>query len=360
MAAGRIPRGLSASLSWFPGHMAKAQQSIAEQLPKCDAVLEICDARLPLTSRNSALDALIGNRPRLVVLNKADLAPKKAVGRWLDHISETSSAAVAVCARQQDSLAQLRDALLTFTHSRFRVAGSIVAVVGIPNVGKSSVINGLRRLSEGVESSDDKSAEKANASANPWVIPAGPRGGRRSPAGAVVGARPGVTRHLRSIRMSRDPAVFLLDTPGVLQPRIDGMGAALALTATGCIKDSDALLPLSNLAEYALASLATAMPPGRAAEALASMGVDLSRPEVLPLLEPDEAAWGHLQAETALAEAANVALLDIAARLGTRGKGGGHDLRGAAQRVVQSLRSGKLGRIALDGPRPGVETSWRA
>ncbi len=268
----------------------------------------------------------------------------------------TRPAATPNCA----AASQLRDALLTFTHSRFRVAGSIVAVVGIPNVGKSSVINGLRRLSEGVESSDDKSAEKANASANPWVIPAGPRGGRRSPAGAVVGARPGVTRHLRSIRMSRDPAVFLLDTPGVLQPRIDGMGAALALTATGCIKDSDALLPLSNLAEYALASLATAMPPGRAAEALASMGVDLSRPEVLPLLEPDEAAWGHLQAETALAEAANVALLDIAARLGTRGKGGGHDLRGAAQRVVQSLRSGKLGRIALDGPRPGVETSWRA
>lgn len=107
MAAGRIPRGLGASLSWFPGHMARAQQSIAEQMPKCDAVLEICDARLPVTSRNSALDALIGNRPRLVVLNKADLAPKKAVGRWLENISQSSSAAVAVCARQQDSLAQV-------------------------------------------------------------------------------------------------------------------------------------------------------------------------------------------------------------------------------------------------------------
>jgi len=107
MAAARVPRGLSLALSWFPGHMAKAQARLAEKLPKCDAVLEICDARLPVSSRNPVLDELIGNRPRLVVLNKADLAPARSVEAWLRHIADTSSAALGVCAKEESSLLEV-------------------------------------------------------------------------------------------------------------------------------------------------------------------------------------------------------------------------------------------------------------
>ncbi|MEW8977240.1 MAG: ribosome biogenesis GTPase YlqF [Symbiobacterium sp.] len=195
-------------IQWFPGHMAKARRILQENAPLVDVVLEIVDARCPLASRNPDLMRLVAQKPQVLILNKADLADPAATRAWVERLSEPGRPAVALDAVKgtgaREVLAAVRRAfgpvLEAWTAKGRKPRPARVMAVGIPNVGKSSVINRLA-------------------------------GARR----AHVGDRPGVTRGKQWIRIGAD--VELLDMPGILVPKFDDPRDGVLLAAVGCVKD---------------------------------------------------------------------------------------------------------------------------
>jgi ribosome biogenesis GTPase A len=187
-------------IQWYPGHMAKAKRQLSEMLPLLDVVVEVADARIPLSSRNPDLDRLLARKPRIVVLNKADLANPSVTEEWLQFIRNQGNAAVAVNSRTGQGMADLRAALRAVRpgNERIRRAARRVGVVGIPNSGKSTILNQLV--------------------------------GRSS---AQAGDRPGVTRGKQWVRVGEWE---ILDTPGLLWPKFDDKNAALLLAFTGAIR----------------------------------------------------------------------------------------------------------------------------
>jgi hypothetical protein len=145
------------------------------------------------------------------------------------------------------------------------------------------------------------------------------------------------------------PLMYLMDTPGVLAPKVDDISTALALAAVGCVKDSDALIPITVLADYVLRSLAVGMTPRGATRALEALG--LTATEFDALVAPDHAEDDPSGAD-AVSVGIQLALSSIAHRIGAKSPGGGVDLRPAALHVVQCFRSGKLGPVMLDGVTP--------
>lgn len=183
-----------APIQWFPGHMAKALRQLEERLELVDVVIEVVDARLPLITANPDLEPIIGRRPRLTVLGREDLADPDATRRWLAWYDGHQRAAAAADGRAQPSINRLRPILK-------RLAGSGPArmlVVGIPNTGKSSLINGLARR-----------------------------------AAAKTENRAGVTRGLNWFRV--DAQLELMDTPGILVPKIPTHAAQWMLALSGAL-----------------------------------------------------------------------------------------------------------------------------
>jgi hypothetical protein len=181
-----------------------------------------------------------------------------------------------------------------------------------------------------------------------------------------VGAKPGVTRHMRSIQLHHSPNVFLLDTPGVLRPKLGGINVALALSATGCIKDADRLIQSSSLAEFLIASLPTILEPASVVPALQMLGVDTRDPRIKPLLrlsrprgtglagkvraiqDPMQQQLFTAQEDLDVAVAVQAVMSQVAERVGCRESGGGFSERAAALHVVQCFRAGKLGKCCFD------------
>jgi ribosome biogenesis GTPase A len=185
---------VNAEIQYFPGHMAAALRKLRERLALADVVIEVVDARLPRASANPELDRLVGTRPRLVVLGREDLADADATHRWLAWYAAQDRPAVAVDGRAQPTVKRARAALE-------RIAGSgpaRVIVVGIPNTGKSSLINGLARRS--VARTENKA---------------------------------GVTRQLQWFRIG--PALEVMDTPGILVPKIPSAQAQWMLALSGAL-----------------------------------------------------------------------------------------------------------------------------
>ena len=209
-------------LSWFPGHMAKTLRSIAEKLQQVDLVIETCDARIPFSSRNPELDRILGNKPRLILLNKADLAEEKKTAEWIAFMKGAGTDAIASDSLHRKGLEKVRDAAVALCSGRLERAaekGRIfrpvrAMVVGIPNTGKSTLINSL-------------TGKKA----------------------AKVEDRPGITRGAQWIR--GEGILELMDMPGVLWPQLGSLHRRLRLAATGAIRD-DVMEP----EELALATLA--------------------------------------------------------------------------------------------------------
>ena len=196
------------NINWYPGHMARARREIGEAVKLVDVVFEIIDARIPRASRNPILNEIIGEKHRVIVLNKADLADKEATQKWIKYFNSKNQIAVVADSNQGKGIKEATDAAYKLMADKIskqvekgRTGARIKAmIVGIPNVGKSTFIN--------------KAAKKQTAE---------------------VGNKPGVTRKNQWVRLSEN--INLLDTPGVLWPKFDDEVLARHLAYIGTIKD---------------------------------------------------------------------------------------------------------------------------
>lgn len=196
------------NINWYPGHMARARREIGEAVKLVDVVFEIIDARIPRASRNPILNEIIGEKPRVIVLNKADLADKEATQKWIKYFNSKNQIAVVADSNQGNGIKEATDAAYKLMADKISKqvekgrtgAGIKAMIVGIPNVGKSTFIN--------------KATKKQTAE---------------------VGNKPGVTRKNQWVRLSEN--INLLDTPGVLWPKFDDEVLARHLAYIGTIKD---------------------------------------------------------------------------------------------------------------------------
>lgn len=286
-------------IHWFPGHMAKARREMSDALRRVDAVLELVDARLPLASSNPMLRELIGDKPKTVVMTRIDLADPKQTARWRTYFQSLGHPVVAVDARSGEGIKDVLPALeRVSTAKRARDARKGIRpralrtmVVGIPNVGKSSLIN---RLS-----------------------------GRASTS---VGDRPGITKAQQWIRMGQ---IELLDTPGVLWPKLDDEKSAFVLAMSGAIKAQ--LLDMESLCAYFFVWGAA-----HYGEQIRSRyGIDS-----MPVHEWVDvaSAWDDTEA----------ILQNIARQRGMMQAGGVPSAERAAELVIREIQTGKLGRMTFE------------
>lgn len=277
---------MNETLQWFPGHMKKAQRLIEENLSLVDIVIELLDARIPVSSQNPMLREIIRDKPRLIVLNKADLAAN--VDAWLKKFRDENLSAVAVDAVKGSgikqlialakSLAESKTHKLTKHGAKPRSARAMI--VGIPNVGKSSLINRLAGMNH-----------------------------------VKIENRPGVTRAKQWIKIA--DGLDLLDTPGILCPKFDDADVALKLSWTYAI--SDEIHDLEPTVCKLLEVLAEKFPAG-----------------LIERYKIQISADGH------------ELLNQIALKRGCLQKGGNIDLERALHLILTEFRDGKLGRVTLD------------
>lgn len=210
------------TIQWFPGHMAKARREVTEKLKLVDIIFELVDARIPYSSRNPMIDEIIQHKPRLVLLNKADMADKAVTKEWIAFFAEKGIKALAINSQAGEGMKDIVQAsheILKEKFDRLKAKGvknprAIRAmIVGIPNAGKSTLINRLA---------------KKNL--------------------AKTGNTPGVTKSQQWIKVGKE--LELLDTPGILWPKFEDQEVGKKLAVTGAIKDT--LLNLQDLVVYTL------------------------------------------------------------------------------------------------------------
>ncbi|MBB4832342.1 ribosome biogenesis GTPase A [Staphylococcus hominis] len=208
-------------IQWYPGHMAKAKREVTEQLKKVDVVFELVDARIPYSSRNPMIDDVINQKPRVVILNKKDMSNLNEMQKWEHFFTDKGFYPVAVDAKHGKNLKGVENAAIEATKEKFekekakglKPRAIRAMIVGIPNVGKSTLINKLA---------------KKNI--------------------AQTGNKPGVTKQQQWIKVGK--ALQLLDTPGILWPKFEDETVGKKLSLTGAIKDS--IVHLDEVAIYGL------------------------------------------------------------------------------------------------------------
>ncbi len=282
------------NINWFPGHMARARNEIKESLKLVDLTAEIVDARIPASSRNPNLDEICGLKPRVVVLNKTDLIDKESINKWIDFYKKRGIPCVPFSMKNSGSKKIFTAAIKSIMKEKidaWKEKGLIgrkvrVMIVGIPNVGKSSFINSFAKSSK-----------------------------------AKVENRPGVTRKNQWITAGED--LQFLDTPGVLQPKIEGKDAGYNLAITGAIKDS--ILDIEELAVFLIEEIKEKYAANLAQRFKLSeeMLEGLSAGEILEL---------------------------IGKKRGMLISGGEIDTLRASEMLLEEFRSGKLGKIILEVP----------
>ena len=277
------------SLQWYPGHMRKAERLVKENLKLVDVVVELLDARIPMSSANPVLREIVGDKPRLIVLNKADLADDTATRAWVKYFAAQGIAAVPVDAVKGRGIKELVQAIAKCAKPKTdklvqhgaKARAARCMILGIPNVGKSSLIN---RLSGGSKTK--------------------------------VENRPGVTRAKQWIRLGAQ--LELLDMPGILWPKFEDQQAALHLAFTGAINDN--VYDVASVVLLLLDTLRTAYP---------SALIERYRLE------------GELPSGVELLE-------EIGRKRGCLRSGGRIDDEKAQQIILTDFRSGRLGRVTLD------------
>lgn len=211
-------------INWYPGHMAKTKRLIKEQLDLIDMVYEVIDARMPYSSKIKDIDDIIKNKPRILIMTKYDLCDKKETDKWIKYYKEKDYNVLTLDLETKPNLKplfDLTDKLMENINQKREQKGMLkkrarVLIIGIPNVGKSTLINRLV-------------GKKATS----------------------VGNKPGVTKQLSWIRINEQ--LELLDTPGVLWPKLDNQKVALNLASLTAIKEE--ILPLFDVCEYILKTL---------------------------------------------------------------------------------------------------------
>lgn len=280
------------NIQWFPGHMTKTKRKIQSSLKLVDAVAEIIDARIPVSSRNPDLAEIVGSKPRVVLLNKCDMADPNATARWIEYFKSNKIVAIPVDCKSGKGLNKFIPAVKEVLAERIAawknkgmVNRSIrVMVVGVPNVGKSSFINRIAKQNR-----------------------------------AKVEDRPGVTRGNQWFTVAK--GFELLDTPGVLWPKFDDKVVGEHLAFMGSVKDE--IVDTEQLASRLLEFLSVK-----------------STPQFVERLKLAEVDYKNMQ---------GYELLEVVARKrGMLISGGEADTERAASMVLDEFRGAKLGRITLE------------
>lgn len=274
------------TIQWFPGHMNKAKREVSEKLKYVDIVFELVDARLPQSSRNPLLGQIIQHKPRLLILNKADLADSQETKKWLDFYHKQGISAIAINAKEDNAkkiLLKASQMVLKEKRERDKARGIKERairgmVLGIPNVGKSTLLNRLV--------------------------------GKKI---AATGNKPGVTKGQQWLKITG--SLELLDTPGILWPKFEDPKVAQTLAVSGAIKDQ--LLHLDDLALFAL--------------------------EFLEKNYPESLKNRYGFTEEILADTPVNQLLFL-----TKNRGFKDDYDKGANLLLQEIRNGKLGPITFD------------
>ncbi len=197
------PLGVIMAINWFPGHMHKAQKEIREILHRIDVVIEVCDARLPFSSENPMITEIRGDKPLIKILNKSDLADPDKTKVWLAHLESQHNVKAIALTTENNAIAKIIPALIKKLVPNKGTEGKQItaAIMGIPNVGKSTLINTL--------------VGKAKAK---------------------VGNEPAVTKGQQRIRL--EDGLYLIDTPGMLWPKIANENSGYRLAVSGAVKDT--------------------------------------------------------------------------------------------------------------------------
>ncbi|SDA23576.1 ribosome biogenesis GTPase A [Ruminococcus sp. YE71] len=294
--------GDTTRVQWFPGHMAKTRRIMQSNLKLVDVVVEITDARIPYSSRNPEMDRLVGSKPRLLLLNKADSADETVTSQWIDYYKRNGITAVATDCRSGKNLNRFKSALNDIMAEQVKIWEAKgmhgrpirMMIVGIPNVGKSSFINRLA-------------------------------GSKR----AKVEDRPGVTRGKQWVTL--DDNTELLDMPGVLWPKFEDKTVGEHLAFTGAVKDD--ILD----AEYLACRLAELLCEGYPETLTGRYGISLD-----DLPENEDEMMGCVKGAELLER--------IGRKRGFLVSGGEINTERAAAALLDEFRGGKLGRISLERP----------
>lgn len=284
--------GVSAmTIQWFPGHMAKARREVTEKLKLVDIIFELVDARIPVSSSNPMLKEIIQQKPRLILLNKADMADRHVTEEWIAHYAKQGLIALAVNSQAGKGMNQimkaseeiLKDKRLRDKAKGLRPRAIKAMIIGIPNVGKSTLINRLARRNI-----------------------------------AKTGNMPGVTRSQQWIKVGKE--LELLDTPGILWPKFEDPVTGYKLALTGAIKDT--LLNMQDIAEFGLEFLHSRY-PGRLMEQyqIAELPTDL-----LTLFKEIAISMGYITNENE------------------------PDYEKTAEKIVRDIRMQKFGNLSFDEP----------
>ena len=273
-----------ATIQWFPGHMSKARRQVQENLKHVDFVTILVDARLPLSSQNPMLTKIVGDKPKLLILNKADLADSNRTKEWRSYFESQGIKTLATNSKEQSTVKLVTDAaksLMAEKIQRLRERGIQketlrTMIIGIPNAGKSTLMNRLA--------------------------------GKKI---AVVGNKPGVTKGQQWLKSNKD--LEILDTPGILWPKFEDELVGLKLALTGAIKDQ--LLPMDEVTIFGLNYFKTYYPE-RLEERFKGIDLEEEAPEII---------------------------MEMTRKLGFR-----EDYDRFYNLFVKEVRDGKLGRYTLD------------
>ena len=273
-----------ATIQWFPGHMSKARRQVQENLKHVDLVTILVDARLPLSSQNPMLTKIVGDKPKLLILNKADLADSNRTKEWRSYFENQGIKTLAINSKEQSTVKLVTDAaksLMADKIQRLRERGIQketlrTMIIGIPNAGKSTLMNRLA--------------------------------GKKI---AVVGNKPGVTKGQPWLKSNKD--LEILDTPGILWPKFEDELVGLKLALTGAIKDQ--LLPMDEVTIFGLNYFKTYYPE-RLEERFKGIDLEEEAPEII---------------------------MEMTRKLGFR-----EDYDRFYNLFVKEVRDGKLGRYTLD------------